>query len=119
MSRTQRYYAKAKENKEDPEDYLMDHSAITYLMGPNGKFVAHFSHGTWTEPLAKELKKIWGSKISKGIIISAPGSGSGKTLFTLSLLRHLKNRKIRVNSAKIGPDYIDIAFHSFAITNQA
>ena len=63
----------------------------------------------------KELQKIWGSKISKGIIISAPGSGSGKTLFTLSLLRHLKNRKIRVNSAKIGPDYIDIAFHSFAI----
>ena len=51
------YYAKAKENKEDPEDYLMDHSAITYLMGPNGKFVAHFSHGLGPELLAKRIEE--------------------------------------------------------------
>jgi len=40
------YYAKAAENKEDAEDYQMDHSSISYLMGPDGKFIAHFSHGT-------------------------------------------------------------------------
>ena len=51
---------------------------------------------------------------SKGLIIAAPASGSGKTLFTLALLRLFKNTGIRVASAKVGPDYIDPAFHTRA-----
>ena len=51
----------------------------------------------------------------KGIIIAAPNSGCGKTLFTLALLRTLKKNNVSVNSAKVGPDYIDPAFHSLAI----
>jgi cobyrinic acid a,c-diamide synthase len=50
----------------------------------------------------------------KGLIIAAPSSGSGKTLFTLGLLRALKNRGVNVVSAKAGPDYIDPAFHAAA-----
>ena len=50
------YYAKANENKDDPEDYLMDHSAITYLMGPDGKFIIHFSYGTDSETMAKRIR---------------------------------------------------------------
>ncbi len=50
----------------------------------------------------------------KGLIVAAPASGSGKTLFTLALLRSLKNAGVRVTSAKVGPDYIDPAFHSQA-----
>ncbi len=50
----------------------------------------------------------------KGLIIAAPKSGSGKTLVTLSLLRALKNEGVNVASAKIGPDYIDPAFHTKA-----
>jgi len=50
----------------------------------------------------------------KGLIIAAPASGSGKTLFTLALLRALKNAGVYVASAKVGPDYIDPAFHSHA-----
>ncbi len=47
-------------------------------------------------------------------MIAAPHSGSGKTLFTLGLLRALKNRGVGVVSAKAGPDYIDPGFHAAA-----
>jgi cobyrinic acid a,c-diamide synthase len=49
-----------------------------------------------------------------GLLIAAPASGSGKTLVTLALLRALKRRGTRVASLKIGPDYIDPAFHTAA-----
>ncbi len=49
-----------------------------------------------------------------GIIIAAPASGSGKTVFTLGLLRHLGRNGVAVASAKAGPDYIDPAFHAAA-----
>lgn len=51
---------------------------------------------------------------SRGLIIAAPASGSGKTLVTLALLRALTARGISVASAKVGPDYIDPAFHAAA-----
>jgi len=51
---------------------------------------------------------------SRGLIVAAPASGSGKTLFTLALLRQLKNLAVGVVSAKVGPDYIDPAFHAKA-----
>lgn len=38
--------------------YLMNHTAITYLMGPDGKFVTHFSHGTTAETMAEELRRV-------------------------------------------------------------
>ncbi|MBF0327389.1 MAG: cobyrinate a,c-diamide synthase [Alphaproteobacteria bacterium] len=49
-----------------------------------------------------------------GFVIAAPSSGSGKTLVTLGLLAHLAGRGLRVASAKVGPDYIDPAFHAAA-----
>ena len=52
--------------------------------------------------------------ISRGIILSAPSSASGKTTITLGLLRALKIAGIPVRSAKSGPDYIDPRFHAAA-----
>lgn len=49
-----------------------------------------------------------------GVIIAAPASGSGKTVLTLGLLRHLADRGLVVSAAKVGPDYIDPAFHAAA-----
>ncbi|TVR97750.1 MAG: cobyrinate a,c-diamide synthase [Rhodospirillales bacterium] len=49
-----------------------------------------------------------------GVIIAAPASGSGKTVLTLGLIRHLATAGVAVASAKVGPDYIDPAFHAAA-----
>jgi protein SCO1/2 len=57
MARAYRvYYAKAKDSADKP-DYLMDHSTIVYLMGPDGKFVKHFSYGTDAKALAQGLRE--------------------------------------------------------------
>ncbi|SFQ47363.1 cobyrinic acid a,c-diamide synthase [Lachnospiraceae bacterium XBB1006] len=45
------------------------------------------------------------------IVIAAPGSGSGKTMFTCALLRALQKKGLSVRSFKCGPDYIDPMFH--------
>ncbi len=46
----------------------------------------------------------------KAIMITAPSSGSGKTLITLGLLRALKKRGLNICGFKTGPDYIDNKF---------
>ena len=53
------YYAKV-ENKDDPAAYLMDHSSIIYLMGPDGKFVKHFTYSTDAKALADGIAKALG-----------------------------------------------------------
>lgn len=49
-----------------------------------------------------------------GLLIAAPASGSGKTTFTLALLRLLAREGRSVAPFKTGPDYIDGAFHRAA-----
>lgn len=52
--------------------------------------------------------------IQRGLLITGPASGAGKTTVTLGLLRALRNRNLAVRAAKSGPDYIDPAFHAAA-----
>ncbi len=50
------YYAKAATSGSGT-DYLMDHSSIIYLMGPDGRFVTHMAYTTDAAKLAAELKE--------------------------------------------------------------
>ncbi|MCP5373084.1 MAG: SCO family protein [Hyphomicrobiales bacterium] len=51
------YFAKVQEKGADPDDYLMDHSAITYLMGRDGQFLVHFGHGIEPAVMAKRIRE--------------------------------------------------------------
>jgi protein SCO1/2 len=52
-----RVYARKSEEKRG-EDYLVDHSTFTYLMGPDGRYLAHFGHGTTPEQMAERLARL-------------------------------------------------------------
>ncbi len=51
------YYAKARGEGTDADDYLMDHTSITYLMGPDGAFRVHFANGTDAESMARRIRE--------------------------------------------------------------
>lgn len=55
----------------------------------------------------------------KSILIGAATSNSGKTTFTIGLLRALSRRGFNVQPYKCGPDYIDTMFHGIASGNES
>lgn len=54
----------------------------------------------------------------KGLVISSNSSGGGKTTITLGIMKALMKKGFDVQGYKVGPDYIDPAFHS-QITGKA
>ena len=48
------YFAKAGDR--DADTYLMDHSTFIYLMGPDGRYVRHFSHSAAPEEIAEGIE---------------------------------------------------------------
>ena len=51
------YYAK---HPEAGGDYSMDHSSVIYVMDPDGRFTASFTHESAPEQIAERLKKLIG-----------------------------------------------------------
>ncbi len=52
------YARRAPGTKEGAADYLVDHSSLLYLVGPEGKVIALFKGGTRPEVMAKELARL-------------------------------------------------------------
>lgn len=64
MKRAWRVYARKAEPASGPgggPGYLVDHSTFTYLMGPDGRYVTHFGHGTTPEAMAQRLVGLVGA----------------------------------------------------------
>ncbi|MGE0765799.1 MAG: SCO family protein [Hyphomicrobiaceae bacterium] len=51
------YYKKVTDEKSTA-GFTYDHSALIYLMGPDGKYVTHFSHVAGPDAIASRLAKI-------------------------------------------------------------
>jgi len=51
------YGVKSQEAIGDKEDYLMDHSTISYLIGPDGKFITFFRYGADAEVIVTKLRE--------------------------------------------------------------
>ncbi len=49
------YYARAQEEDSDPDDYLMDHTSLVFLMDPAGQYKTHFSHTVTSEQMAEKI----------------------------------------------------------------
>ena len=52
-------------------------------------------------------------------LIGSVSSGGGKTLFAMGLIRLLKNRGLKVQSFKTGPNFMDVQLHSLAGCSEA
>lgn len=57
VARAYRVYARKVKDETAPGSYTMDHTSIIYLMGPDGRFVTHFTSGTPLETMAAQLAK--------------------------------------------------------------
>lgn len=55
----------------------------------------------------------------KSIIFSSNKSGGGKTTVTLGIINSLIRKGYKVQPYKVGPDYIDTAFHSYITGNKS
>ena len=51
-----RIFAKRAPDPDAPGGYVVPHTAISYLMGPDGRYVSHFFDATTAEELAVKLR---------------------------------------------------------------
>jgi cytochrome oxidase Cu insertion factor (SCO1/SenC/PrrC family) len=58
VTKAYRVYAKKVADPKSSAGYSFDHSAIIYLMGPDGAYLAHFTHATNVEAMAERLNKL-------------------------------------------------------------
>ena len=57
-TRAYRVYYKKADESDDSDDYLMDHTSLVYLMGPDGEYVTHFTFGTSPDDMAARIAKL-------------------------------------------------------------
>jgi protein SCO1/2 len=58
VTKAYRVYVKKVSDPKSSAGYSFDHSAIIYLMGPDGAYLAHFTHATNADAMAERLSKL-------------------------------------------------------------
>ena len=58
VTKAYRVYVKKVADPRSGAGYTFDHSAIIYLMGPDGAYLAHFTHATSVDAMAERLAKL-------------------------------------------------------------
>ena len=58
MAKAYRIFYRVIERPDSPENYSVDHSAFTYLVGPHGKYITHFSHGATADQIVTVLRDV-------------------------------------------------------------
>jgi protein SCO1 len=53
-----RVFAGRREDPDDPDGYAVPHSALTYLIDPDGRYVTHFPDVAEADRIAYSLKKL-------------------------------------------------------------
>ena len=59
-ARAYRAYFRKTDGPEEGDDYLVDHTSLIYVMGPDGAYVAHFTFGTPPDEMAARLSELLG-----------------------------------------------------------
>jgi cytochrome oxidase Cu insertion factor (SCO1/SenC/PrrC family) len=58
VARAYRVFYEKTPNEKAPSDYGMNHTSIIYVMGPDGKYVAHFTPMTSVDQMVETLSKL-------------------------------------------------------------
>src|SRR5262245_21814486 len=58
VTKAYRVYVKKVPDPKSSAGYTFDHSAIIYLMGPDGAYLANFTHATSVDAMAERLSKL-------------------------------------------------------------
>lgn len=61
VAKAYRVYYRKVEQTDPSIPYLMDHTTLVYLMGPDGEYVTHFAYGTNVASLVEGLRKATGT----------------------------------------------------------
>ena len=51
------YFSKANQHEEDEDDYLVDHSIVLYLVGPNNEFVEFYTQRMLVNEIVDKIEK--------------------------------------------------------------
>lgn len=58
VAKAYRVYVKKAPDPKSTAGYTMDHSSIVYIMGPDGQYLAHFTHATSPDVMAERLARL-------------------------------------------------------------
>lgn len=58
VAKAYRVYFKKVADPKSTAGYTIDHTSIIYLMGPDGSYRAHFTHGASADAMAERLAKL-------------------------------------------------------------